>query len=186
MALASRIEAVRATLRQQIKPRRFVPEVEQVWLVEQRQMRKRQRFLVLEGPSCTGKTVYATTLAEVGRTLELNCASTVEPDLRAFRPDLHTCVVFDEASCEMVLRCKKLFQAPDQWVSMSHSQTNCHSYQVWMHGCMLIVCSNRWSQELTRLSECDRSWLVQNSVHVQVDSPLWVDTDSALSRSPEL
>ena len=39
----------------------------------------------------------------------------------------------------------------------------------------MIVTSNTWSEELRKLDSGDRAWLVANSVHVLVNSNLWVD-----------
>ena len=104
-----------------------VPAVHDVWLVEQRETRWRQRFLVLEGPSGVGKSQFAMGLVPEGRALDVNCANTPEPDMRDFRRSVHELVLFDEATCSMVLRQKKLFQAGLSSVQLGCSQTNWHA-----------------------------------------------------------
>ena len=71
----------------------------------------------------------------------------------------------------MVLRHKKLFQCPDAFVALAGSQTNCHSYKVWVHGCLFVVASNSWSEELESLKASDKERLVPNSVHVLAKRP---------------
>ena len=69
--------------------------------------------MVLVGSSCTGKTVWAKWIfGDEQNVLEVNCACSPEPDLREFRPLKHKGILFDEASCQMVLQQKLLFQAP--------------------------------------------------------------------------
>ncbi|CAE7499305.1 unnamed protein product, partial [Symbiodinium sp. CCMP2592] len=113
---------------------------------------------------------FQTTLLGAGRThearqdtLELNCASSMEPNLRDFNNDVHRAIVFDEASCAMVLRHKKLFQGGVQPLELASSNTNCYSYKVWVYGTMMIVTSNTWTAELHELSPEDASWLRSNS-----------------------
>ena len=155
------------------KPSRHVPAVDD-WLASFRATRMRYKFLVLEGPSCVGKTQFSSSLSPRNKFLEVDCSGCVEPDLRRYDALLHDVILFDEATCELVLRCKKLFQASLSTVILASSGTNCHSYQVWVYRKQLIVSSNRWSLELAQLSHPDREWLVANSVHVAVTSPLWI------------
>ena len=55
----------------------------------------RYPFLVLEGPSGTGKTSYAKNITgNPQEVLEVNCAATPEPDLREFDSMAHTAILF--------------------------------------------------------------------------------------------
>ena len=135
----------------------------------------RRKFLVLEGPSGCGKTEYARSLAgDPGALLELNCSKTDHVDLRAFCPGRHRLVLFDEAKTRLVLDHKKVFQGQAVDIQLGSSATNIHSYNVWLYGIMLVVCSNTWSSELRREAEADEAWLRQNSVHVIVKGSLWL------------
>jgi len=170
------LHAAQAQIQQQLRPRKSVPQVDEVWLREQAIVRDRQRFLVLDGPSRTGKTQFAVQLRGPEHTLEVNCAACLrEPDLRGYVYGQHKAVVFDEAHCCMVIACKRLFQAPAALVQMAASNTNCFGYSVCLHGVLLIVCSNKWAKELEELAAEDRAWLELNSVYVQVREPLWVE-----------
>jgi hypothetical protein len=135
----------------------------------------RKRFLVLEGPSCYGKTQFGLAIDGRENTLEVNCARCVEPDLRALRqgPGGHTAILLDEAKATMILAIKKTVQGPPTMVGLASSGTNCHAYNVWVHNVKMIVSSNTWTQELAELAPADAWWLIDNSVHVTVDAQLW-------------
>ena len=140
-------------------------------------IRSRYKFLVLVGRSGTGKTVWAKwVFGDEANVLEVNCASCPEPDLREFRPLLHKGILFDEASCKMVLQQKKLFQAPPTPVRLGCSTTNCHAYDVFVSGVGLMIASNTWLADLAAIKrEEDRQWLEANSIVVDVGTvPLWL------------
>lgn len=175
LQLEGRVQRTLERLQAAVRPRRHYPLVDEVWLAEQRVEAHRQRFLVIQGDSGLGKTVYAKNLlGDPALALEVNCANTPEPDLREFRATVHRLVLFDEASPQMVLRQRKLFQACASWVELGCSTTNCHAYKVWLHGVLLVVCSNDWSAAVARLEEVDRRWLGANSVVLTVTEPMWV------------
>ena len=151
----------------------FVPQFDSI--------RPRYKFLVLEGRSRTGKTCYAKHITgNPAEILEVNCAAGTEPDLRNLDPALHKGILFDEAMPEMVLSQRRLFQSPPCTVDLGCSATNCHKYEVFVSGVMMIVCSNTWSGHVAELEhEGDREWLSSNSVLVHVNEPLWLAPDAA-------
>ena len=127
-----------------------------------------------------GKTEYAKSLASCPeQALELNSEHCEHPDLRAFCPGTHKLVLFDEATATLVLHHKKLFQGPAAVLRLGTSGANMYSYSVWLNGIMLVVGSNTWSDELDNLRRKDAEWLQRNSVHVVINSPLWVPTSSS-------
>ena len=173
LALAEKAAAARAQLEQAVRPPRKIALVEQ-WLREQARPQFRQRFLVLDGPSRLGKTRYAHALRGTQATLDVNCSGvTHEPDLRSFRGSQHSTILFDEASATMVVRNKKLFQAPPDPVQLGQSSTNCFAYAICVHQCLLVVASNKWAKELADMPQEDRDWLIKNQVYVDVQEPLW-------------
>ena len=109
--------------------------------------------------------------------LEVNCASCPEPDLRDFRPLLHRGILFDQATAEMVLWQKKLFQAPAVDVRLGCSTTKWHAYDVFVSGVARLIACNTWKSELEVLRRPeDRKWLEDNSIVVNVGSqPLWLE-----------
>lgn len=172
-----------ATQNRLLQRRRACVEIPEVtaWLKEQEEEKERQKFLVLDGPSQTGKTVFAMSLLGPEVSLEVDCAATEYPDLRMYDEDRHKVVFFDEASTSLVLKHKKLFQCPASLVTLGSSATNCHSYQVWFHGVRVVIASNKWSEELEQCSPADREWLTRNSVYVRVTGPLWETTEPLAS-----
>ena len=143
------------------------------WLALFEEQRDRYPFLVLEGPSRLGKTQYAEQLVPRGRCLSVDCSSATEPDLRQYASDEVDSIMFDEAKAAMVIRCKRLFQAPVGMVNLGLSATNCNAYQVMVHRKRLIVCSNTWSSEVSQLPTIDAAWLAANSVVISVTTQLW-------------
>ena len=93
--------------------------------------------------------------------------------MKSFDHTLHKLVLFDEGSVDMVIRNKKLFQAPNSLVSLGTSATNCFSYHVYVNNTMLVICSNTWKAQLSRTPMDDAQWIMANQVLVDVSSPLW-------------
>ena len=133
----------------------------------------RRKFLVLNGPSRLGKTQFAMSLAPRGRALEVNCAAATHPPLREFDQSAHSLILFDEASPQMVLDNRKLFQCPNAYVTIGSSPTNSLAYSVYLNDTGLVVATNTWRHELAAMPACDRDWLAANMVYVEVENPLW-------------
>lgn len=160
----------------------LIPEV-LTWMETFRSVEMRYRFLVLDGPSCCGKTQFARGLVGPDRCFVADCSGKNHPDLRAFRRKQHTVLLFDEISAARVLEYKKLFQAGNEEVLCGSSPTNQFSYKINVHQTMLIVASNQWSQQLGELSEDDYHWLARNSLHLRIYGPLWCN-DANGGRAP--
>ena len=167
------LHSARVSVRGAFAPFKKLPEVEE-WLALFHMSRDRYPFLVLEGPSRLGKTQFAEQLVSWDKTLSVDCSSAIEPDLRQYLSDEVDCIIFDEAKAAMVIRSKRLFQAPMGLVNLGLSATNCNAYQVMVHGKRMIVCSNSWSAEVLALTAADAAWIAANSVLVNVRDPLWV------------
>ena len=137
-------------------------------------MADRYKFLVLEGPSGVGKTVFARSLVTPGmEVLEMNCAGKQPFDLRSFTWGKHGLILFDEVEPSMVAASRKLFQAGNCEVQLGGSATGCYGYSRYLHRVRMVCCSNLWSCGLAELVPDDRAWIEANSLHVVVDSPLW-------------
>ena len=161
-------------LRGQERPYRVVPEVTQ-WLSEFEELRDRYRFLVLDGPSRTGKSRFATGLVGIGRALVVDCHNAPEPNLRSFRRGEHDLVLFDECPASLVASCRKVFQSSIQPAGLGASATNQYAYSAWLHRVKLVVASNSFAEGMSTLSRSDQDWLRHNMVYVRVDSPLFTD-----------
>ncbi len=178
------VQATAKALKALEKPQRRLPEVE-AWSDQWQSLQHRYKFLVLDGPTRTGESMFAKALAGHERTLDLTCSGCNYPDMRAFDYFVHQVVLFDEASVDLVLSQKRLFQTPPSFVDMGGSATNVHAYRVWVHGTKLVVTSNKWQQQKASLPEEDQSWLDCNSVYVFVDRALWGTESSETPSTPE-
>ena len=94
-------------LESQRRPFRRLVVVED-WIAEHKKNAWRYRFLVLTGPSKTGKTQFALGLVAAGRSLELNMAASDEPDLRDYDYEKHDLLLLDEMSAKSVLSQKNM------------------------------------------------------------------------------
>jgi hypothetical protein len=158
------------------RPRVYVEAVEKVFLPQFANMTlSRRKFLVLEGPSCVGKTEYARGLVACPtEVLELNCVNQKQfVDLRALSPGVHKLLLWDEAEPSLILNNKKLIQGQAVEVQMGMSSTSCHGYSIFPWGLLMVICSNTWSWHTRSLPHEDAQWLASNSIHVMVTSPLW-------------
>ena len=143
------------------------------WVRELSAPRDRRKFLVLDGPSRMGKTAFACSLVERGGALEVNCAGVSDPPLRAFSRGKHRLILFDEASTDMVLRNRRLFQAPNTGVTVGSSPTNALAYELYLNDTLLVVASNNWEHELAALPPSQHSWLESNMIFVSVKEKLF-------------
>ena len=135
--------------------------------------RDRRKFLVVEGPSRLGKTQYIMSLFGRTATLEINAADEMSPSLQAFDYKEHRCILLDEASPEMVLRNRKVFQAPNAMVELGQSKTNCHSYSCYLNETLLCIASNSWSVAVDACPAASRDWIKANQVLIKITHPLW-------------
>lgn len=166
---------VLSALNDMAKPFHCLPEVEE-WKKQFEGEAFRFKFLVLEGPSRIGKTVFARmTLTPPGREFyELNCAGEADLNLRGLQPLRHGLVIFDEISPVQVIRQKKVFQAGPTEIQLGQSSTSVFGYSKWLYKMRMVCCSNVWSSVLRHLPHDDHDWLVKNSVHIIRNEPLFI------------
>ena len=137
----------------------------------------RFKFLVLNGPSCFGKTQFSKSLFGSKSTLVLSCQGVSSPCLRDFRRDVHQAILFDEIASNTIVTNKLVFQASIDGVVLGQSQCNEHAYRVWLYGVPLIISVNDWMEGIPEGSE-EGKWLQKNSVLIQVTEPLWKSSSS--------
>ena len=170
-----RLEAsVKRALAPTYHPNRSYPEVER-FLEEHQVLKDRYKFLVLSGPSGMGKTQFVRNLCrEENAILELNCAGSMDLDLKDFSRTQHDVVLFDEASPACVIKHKKLFQCPPCLVTLGQSATAMYTYKVWVHQKLFVVCANGWHEQMAKMPAADIEWLQKNSHVVMVSAPMWM------------
>ena len=134
---------------------------------------RRKKILVLAGPTGTGKTEYVKSLFGSQNVLELNAAGMQHPCLRSFDARTHSCILWDEAEAFLIAQNRKLFQCPASFVELGFSPTGNLTYPVMVNKAVMVVCSNRWDEQLAELEKDDRYWITGNSVVVRSEERLW-------------
>ena len=99
------MQSMRATVSGAFRPFRYLPEVVS-WLATFQRMVGRYKFLVLEGLSQLGKTQFAVSSANPGRSIIMNCSGATEADFRRYRSEIVDVILFDEGKASMVRRSK--------------------------------------------------------------------------------
>ena len=171
-------DQVSAELSKNTRASRRVEQVD-AWTKQYDEVLRRYKFLVLDGPTRMGKTEFTKTLVKPGHFFEINMSAAPEPNLREYDHEKHELILFDECHVEVILKQKRLFQAPACLVNLGASATNCFAYQVWVHRKRLVVTSNVWKSSLTALTTEDREWIERNSIYVYVSEPLYVQTPAS-------
>ena len=172
-------EHVQAEIARNFKSFKVLPAVES-WKLQYKpkeeggilNVEPRFKFLVLNGPSCFGKTQFSKSLFGTTSTLVLSCQGVKSPCLRDFNREIHSAILFDEISSEIIAANKLVFQASVDGVELGQSQCNEHVYHVWLYGIPLIVSCNDWMASLPSASE-EAKWLRTNAIVVEVVEPLW-------------
>ena len=129
--------------------------------------------MVLQGPSRTGKTEFVRGLFPLGTVLELNCANVKDVCLDGFDCLRHRAILWDEASASLVCNNRKIFQRPLCTVDLGHSPTGAHVKRYFLGNCCSIITTNKWNEDLQKLSVSDQQWLEANMIVFDVQQPLW-------------
>jgi hypothetical protein len=140
------------------------------WKAQYMHVEERYKFLVLCGPSQTGKTMWArTAFGTREQCFEVNCSSGQEPALKSFDFFKDKWILLDEARPHQVLDNKKCVQAQAVPVTMGTSTTNCHAYDMFVHRVPIIIACNDWVELTSKIEkESDKEWLESNSVLIVV------------------
>ena len=152
---------------------RVVKEVEE-WDASYDVLAERYKFLVLEGPSRTGKTAFARSKCPRGQLVyEVNCSAGGEPSLRDYRFGRDGLILLDEIEPGAVAAQRKLFEAGTAVVQLCTSRTDIHVYNVFVHRVRIVCTSNNWTSSFAQLSANDQAWLKANSVYVYCGEQMW-------------
>lgn len=171
LEVMARVTEVESLLLRDLKPWRTFPAINR-WWQQYSTLMDRYRFLVLDGPSCTGKTLFAQSLNPPGATLRVDCCVGT-PTLRMFDREVHLAIVLDEITPQVAIAFKRALQASSELVTLESSATSSSWYSLYLHRVMIICCSNTWADGLAHMGKVDRDWLMSNSVYVEVASPMW-------------
>ena len=161
------IDIINKKVQGEHRPYRWIPVFTDDFAPQFHQHLSRYKFFVMEGRSRTGKSSWAFWLKnDPDKVFYVNCANCMEPDLRKFNWLKHKIILLDEASPQMVINQKLLMQCPPCLVKLGQSSTNCHAYDVFVSGIMMIICSNTWASDVENLrKKGDRDWIMENQVY---------------------
>ena len=111
------------------------PDVD-AWEATFKEVQLRYTFLVLDGPSKMGKTLFcrSRSLGSGGSLLEIDCAGADTPDLTHFEFGKHTMVCARRDSAEVVLHYKKFFFRRARPTQASHQVGRIAMHMT--YGCM--------------------------------------------------
>jgi len=172
-----------------VKPFRTILDVE-LWKLQYKSDQtggpsaSRFKFLVLNGPSCYGKTQFAKSIYGEKETLLVPCQGVVQPNLKDYVNTKHKCIVYDEISSKTIVKNKALFQANTDGVLLGQSMCNEHSYWRYLYAVPMVVSCNDWLEE--ELEAHEREWLIANSIVYQVHRKLWLDDGEDVGDDIEL
>jgi hypothetical protein len=145
------------------------PSWKEEFLLQYEDLNKhRFNFYVATGPPKTRKSQSIRCQYPIGALLELNCAGVIDPDFRQLRPH-HKAILFDEAHPKMIAKYKVEFQASNAPCTLGTSATNIHAYSKRLYRVQMIICSNRWHEDLQSLPEVDRQWVNDNAIVQNVE-----------------
>ena len=152
-----------------------MPDEVKGWLAHFTLFKDRYPFLILDGPSCVGKTRFAQSLVRDESMYFCDCSNDQTPDLRGFQYKKHTLILLDECGPQQCIQLKKLLQAGADWATLGVSPTQQHAYSRYVRGCKIIVTSNHWQENCQKhLAMSQQEWLCTNSCYYSVDRPLWI------------
>jgi len=171
-------DATKERLAKLKKPRAYVQAVDELFLPQfENDQLFRRKFLILEGSSNVGKSEFARLLSKSpAHFIELDCTDCEHVDLRAFSPGFHDLILWDEATPQLVMKYKKLFQGQGVDCQMAQTRTSKDNYEAFPYNVKMVICSNIWSELCRELRVADYEWIQQNSIHVRVKhaSDLWL------------
>lgn len=176
LRLEKKVQRVQDVIRSRDCTFRSLPRVD-AWLRKysshEQNIMDRKKLLVLAGPTGVGKTKYVRSLFKRNEVLELNAANLQCMCIPGFDPEVHRCILWDEARAKLIAENRKVFQMPAAFVDIGHSPTGRDIVHVYLNDAVSIVCSNKWEEDVAALSEGDRAWVEANTIVVTVTTPLW-------------
>lgn len=142
------------------------------WEKQYKETLERFKFLVIRGASRTGKSTLARTLGGPGRTPFVQTVQSAEsPDLKAYDPDFHPYLVFDNVnSMSFVMDYRAMFQANNDIHTLGESRTGMYSYEVWLWQVPIVI-----TVDLSADWDTEDAWIKENCVDILLEGPCWVE-----------
>ena len=153
------------TLDSRKKPMRSYSEIDE-WKKQYDHIDFRYHFLVLHGPSRTGKT-------ELARSLYNNAyVHKGSIDWSKYDSRVHDVIIFDDVPniYAYVDDNRALFQAGPDGIVVNTSATNAFAHTIYLAGKPMIITSND-------VPPADNEWIAANARVVFIDSQTWIDSE---------
>ena len=158
--------------------------MEREWRPQYKEVEGPFKTLVVLGDTGGGKTEWTMALCkdsaedEEEPFMHVDCANTTSPNLHGWSYFGFRGMCLDEASPELMLHEKRLFQAGIYECLMSQSACNQFAYKVYNWRKMMVICTNKW--DLSHLAPADRKWIEGNTVLLDLtdgknNPQMWVD-----------
>ena len=147
------------------KPMRSYAEIDE-WKKQYDHIDFRYHFLVLHGPSRTGKT-------ELARSLYNNAyVHKGSIDWSKYDSRVHDVIIFDDVPniYAYVDDNRALFQAGPDGIVVNTSATNAFAHTIYLAGKPMIITSND-------VPPADNEWIAANARVVFIDSQTWIDSE---------
>ena len=149
------------------------PEIE-AWMRHFEELDDRYKFLVLYGPSRTGKSRLARSLFGYDRTLVVDILNAEHPNLKSYRRGQHRAVLLDEMKGPaFICSDKKIVQSHVDGAELGQSPTQQFVYESFLWRTPIIITTNNW--DLSCLDQTDQDWLLSNAVAVHLAEPVWMN-----------
>ena len=155
------------------------PDIE-AWMMHFEEVDDRYKFLLLFGPSRTGKSRLARALFGNERTLVVDILNAEHPNLKAFSRSKHRAILLDEMkSADFIVKNKKAMQSHVDGAELGQSPTQQFVYSAFLWRTPLIITTNNF--DLSTMAPVDREWVLANAVAVHIAEPVWVTKGTAKS-----
>ena len=145
------------------------------WKDQYSHIEARYKFLVLRGASRTGKSTLGRSLGQAlgfgGIPFVQTVQSALAPDLRAYKSENHSFIVFDNVNdMKFVLDYRALFQANNDVHTLGESKTGMYSYDVWLFQVPLVL-----TVDMSAKWDSGELWIKDNCVEVLLHGPSWIE-----------
>ena len=150
----------------------LIDEWMEQFVVDEYKKKTRFKSLLFTASSQAGKSWKALSLFGINQTLKVNCQGLglgILPSISNFDRNTHRAILWDEIRTDQVTANKEVFQSGAFAVTMSQSQCNAFSYEVWLYQTAHILCSNEFAltmEEAKKETAEDIDWLQANIMHV--------------------
>ena len=122
--------------------------------------------LLVDGETRLGMTQWAKSFYGTAETLVLDCHGLIQPPLLEFakNPNTYACIIYNEASCQMVMSHKSIFTSRQEIHTLQRRLTDNQDYEVCVYAIPMIICTAAFGAGSRANSE-ENDWFIHNVIH---------------------